>query len=289
MFGISAALTTPFDNGGSVDHARLNRHIAGLRDAGCSSVTLFGTTGEGPSVAVEARLATLAAVIGAGTDPDRVILALHGAAAGDIVEQARTALAMGVSRFLLPPPCYFDHPPEAGLSDWFAAVFAPLSGSAAQVILYHIPQVTGVGLPVSLAAALGAAFPGLVLGVKDSSGDFDNTRELLKLPGLQILVGDERQLAAGARLGAAGAISGIANLFPERLARVLSSGKDDPVVNALVDRVVTYPVTPAIKAMVAHACADAAWRRCAPPLLAIDDEGSTALAKAHDAVARSPG
>lgn len=286
MLGISAALTTPFEGDGSVGHIRLNRHIASLMDAGCRSVTLFGSTGEGPSVAVDARLATLGAVIGAGTDPARVILALHGNAAGEIVVQARAAMAMGITRFLLPPPCYFGHPSDAGLANWFGAVFSQFAGSAARFILYHIPQVIGVGLPISLVAALKSEFPEAILGVKDSSGDFGNTRELLKLKGIQTLVGDERQLAAGARLGAAGAISGIANLFPERLAQMLYSGKDDPGITALVDKVLAYPVTPAVKALVAHRYSDQEWLRTAPPLVAVSDGDYATLAKTLDAVAR---
>ncbi len=289
MFGISAALTTPLEPGGGadVDHARLNRHIAALTAAGCASVTLFGTTGEGPSFTPRARLETLGAVIAAGTAPDRLVLALHGTAVGDIVEQAQAALSLGVSRFLLPPPSYFAGPSDTGLGDWFAAILSRLADSPARFILYHIPQVIGVALPVTLVATLKAAFPGAVFGVKDSSGDFANTRALLGLEGLQILVGDERQLAAAAKLGAAGAISGMANLFPGRLARMLTTGTDDKAICALVDTVLNYPVTPAIKTLVAHRHDDPAWRRCAPPLEAIPHPGRRILTAALDAAAEA--
>jgi 4-hydroxy-tetrahydrodipicolinate synthase len=284
VFGISAALTTPFSDDGSVDYNRLNDHIKTVLSQGCPSVTLFGTTGEGPSLATNERLATLRAVIGAKIAPDHLVLALHGAAAPEIVDQAKAALALGVARFLLPPPCYFNAPPTAGLAAWFASILSQLDGSDAKIILYHIPQVIGVGVPVDLVAHLKEHFADLVFAVKDSSGSFENTKQLLGLTGLHVLIGDERLLAPGARLGAAGAISGMANIFPARLSRVLATGIGDPGIDALVDTVVGFDVTPAIKSLVARKYADMAWRRTRAPLVSTADRDYATLIRAFDAL-----
>ncbi|HHS82570.1 MAG TPA: dihydrodipicolinate synthase family protein [Devosia sp.] len=283
-FGISAALTTPFDADGQIDQERLLRHMRNLLSRGCRSVTLFGTTGEGPSIETEERLDLLGRLAGESMDPARINLALHGTSASQVAQQARAALKLGVTTFLLPPPCYYDQPPEEGLANWFRGVLSQFAGTDARFILYHIPQVIGVGLSVSLVQTLKSAFGPQVYGVKDSAGDFTHTSRLLALDDLQILVGDERQLARGARLGAAGAISGIANMFPQRLVHCLETGKEDPSINRLVDEVVRFPVTPAVKAMVAHSYCDPQWRRTAPPLVALDDNAYVRLAEAHDEV-----
>ena len=282
MFGVSAALTTPFNDDDSVDFARLNNHIKTVLFDGCTSVTFFGTTGEGASVANNMRLETIRMAINAGIDPDKFILALHGAAADDIVLQAKAALQMGVQRFLLPPPCYFHDPTDQGLFGWFNSILSQFSGTPAEFILYHIPQVIGVGLPIDLIGQLKAAHPNAVYGVKDSSGSFENTVELLQLSDLKILVGDERLLAEAVKRGASGAISGIANLFSGRLSQVIATGKNDPAINRLVDTVLQFPVTPAIKALVAHKYADNQWRRTTPPLIAISDTDYQILANAYD-------
>lgn len=287
MFGISAALTTPVAPDGSVDHACLNAHIATVLSEACTSVTLFGTTGEGASVAQDARIETVHAVIDAGIDPAKLVLTLHGVAADDVARQAAAALDMGVARFLLPPPCYFSQPSDAGLYNWFTQVLSPFTGTGAQFILYHIPQVIGVGLSIDLIVALKAAFPAQVLGVKDSSGALENTRNLLQLPGLEILVGDERLLATCVKDGASGSISGIANLFSTRLAAVLASGVDDPGINHLVDAVLKMPVTPAIKALVAHKYDTQAWRKTFAPLDPTPDADIATLTQAYDKVATS--
>lgn len=287
MFGISAALTTPFKSDYSVDITRLSNHIRIVLSEGCNSVTLFGTTGEGPSLSPDIRLETVSAVLKSGIDPARFVLAIYGTASTDIVRQVEMAMSLGLRRFLLPPPFYYGEPTMTGLSAWFDQTLSPFEVTNAQFILYHIPQVIGVGLPIDLVAQLKAAYPDIIYGVKDSSGSFENTRNLLQLSGLNILVGDERQLAACAKNGASGAISGIANLFPNRLARVLATGSDDADINQLVDTVLKFPVTPAIKALVANKYGAPEWRKSAPPLETLVDTAYTELAKAHDLVGDS--
>lgn len=82
---------------------------------------------------------------------------------------------------------------------------------------------------------------------------------------IAILIGDERDLAAGVRLGGQGAISGMANLFPDRLLRMINDGQDDAELVAAVQQLLNYPVTPAVKAMVARHTGDKEWRRVRAP------------------------
>ena len=95
--------------------------------------------------------------------------------------------------------------------------------------------MTGVPLSVDLIGRLKTAFPGVVAGVKDSSGEWQNTEKLLAAHGdLQILVGDERQLARAVRQGGAGTICGLANLMPGVVRKAAHDGVDDPrIANAV--------------------------------------------------------
>ena len=141
---------------------------------------------------------------------------------------------------------------DEGLFDWFAAVLTGLGSKASNVILYHIPQVTSVGLSMALVDRLKKAFPKQVAGVKDSSGDWDNAQALLKHHGeLHILIGDERLLAKAMNLGASGAITGLANIAPD-LMKPLIDGIEEPRVNAMVEAVLPFAVTAAVKALVGH-------------------------------------
>jgi len=238
-----------------IDISRLRRAIATSSapclnsvSLSCGSYLANSLTQSANTVAIPCERKSVSVT---GVDIRSVIL-FAAAAVGDVRHQIAAALDMGVTRFLLPPPCYFGQPSDTGLFAWFAQVLAPFATTDAQCILYHIPQIIGVGLSIDLVAALKAAFCAQVLGVKDSSGSLENTHNLLQLKGLQILVGDERLLATCVQHGISGSISGIANLFSARLVTVLATGTGDPGINNLVDEVLKCPVTPAIKALVAQ-------------------------------------
>jgi len=189
----------------------------------------------------------------------------------------------GVRAILLAPPFYFKDVGEAGLLAWFSEVISGLGRDAPGVILYNIPSVTAVPISPGLVGKLRAACPGAVIGIKDSSGDIAATRAFLEAHGdLSILVGDERHLAEGVRLGAEGSISGLANIIPGDIARMIAEGRDMAHVTALVSAVLRHPVTPAVKALLAHRAGDPEWLHCRPPLEALSPEAAGALAAEFD-------
>jgi 4-hydroxy-tetrahydrodipicolinate synthase len=288
-FGLSCAITTPMREGGGVDLPRLVKHARHVLAQGCDSVTLYGTTGEGAALGLPARGAMMGALIGAGIDPARQIYA--GVAASSLheaVEQGRLALDAGAKGLLVAPPFYFKGVSDEGLYRWFSQFFEKLGGSVRNVILYHIPSVTAVDISVGLVQRLKTAFPGIVVGVKDSSGSYANTEALLKAHGeLAILVGDERQLAKAVRNGAQGTICGVANLVPHLLRPMVYEGVDSPVVNALVDEICSHPVLPAVKALVGHLHGDAGYGAMRAPLEALDEGTRQRLFSAFDRITQA--
>ena len=171
---------------------------------------------------------------------DTAVVGIAASSVEDAIAQGRAGLMLGCPGFLLAPPFYFKNPGDEGLFDWFAAVLTGLGPLASNVILYHIPQVTSVGLSVALIDRLKKAFPGQVKGVKDSSGDWENTQALLKHHGdLHILIGDERLLAKGMNLGASGTICGLANIAPDLMQRPVN-GIEEPQVAAMIEIVLPY-------------------------------------------------
>jgi 4-hydroxy-tetrahydrodipicolinate synthase len=283
-FGLSCALALPLNDDGSIDYPLLGTHARSCLDAGCSSVTVFGTTGEGASVSLAERAKTLGALLSAEIDPHKEIIGgIASASIGDAVEQIRILNDSGCGRILLAPPFYFKGLREEGLYDWFAWVLGRTAESVLGVILYHIPSVTQVPLSVDLISRLRAAFPGVIIGVKDSGGDWSFTESLLGAHAdLSILIGDERHLAAAVRLGASGAISGLANLFPAVLLPLIEQGKDDSRVTDLITAILKYPVTPAVKALLAYCSGNNQWLNTRPPLVRLSEEEVKELGAAYD-------
>lgn len=285
-FGLSCAITTPMRDGGAVDLPRLVKHARHVLAEGCDSVTLFGTTGEGAALGLPARGAMMGALIGAGIDPARQIYAgIAASSLHEAVEQGRLALDAGAKGLLLAPPFYFKGVSDEGLYRWFSQYFEQLGASVRNVILYHIPSVTAVAISIDLVQRLKTAFPGIVAGVKDSSGSYANTEALLKAHGeLAILVGDERQLAKAVRNGAQGSICGVANLVPQLLRPMVYEGKDSPVVNALVDEICSHPVLASVKALVGHVHGDSGYGAMRAPLEALDEGTRQRLFAAFDRI-----
>ncbi|MDX8467284.1 dihydrodipicolinate synthase family protein [Mesorhizobium sp. VK23B] len=266
-FGLSVALTTPFDASGRIAVPLMTAHARACLDAGCSSVTLFGTTGEGASVGTAERPAVIGAMLAAGIAADQLVAGVLVDAAEDAAEQSRQALQRGARNILLAPPSYFKNVGDDGLFGWFAAVFAALGPLARGVLLYNIPSVTTVRLSLDLIGRLRKAYPGVVAGVKDSGGDWAYSEALLKAHGdLIILIGDERHLAPAVRIGGQGAISGMANFAAGELRAIVESGRDDSRVEGFVLELLRHPVIPAVKAMVARQTGDERWLTVRPPL-----------------------
>jgi 4-hydroxy-tetrahydrodipicolinate synthase len=266
-----------------IDSAAAIKHARSCLQNGCSSVTLFGTTGEGSSIANSERSALLGAFLDAGIAPEQIVVGVMANSYTDAALQSHEALDIGCRSILLAPPSYFKHLSDDGLFDWFSSVFNRIGKSARSVILYNIPSVTAVEISVDLVTRLREAFPEVIAGVKDSSGDWPFTQSLLaRHNDLTILIGDERGLAAGVRRGGQGAISGLANVCPHRLLPMAMEGREDADVTEAVNQISAFPVIPAIKALIAHRTGMEGWRRARAPLRTLSDSDYSRLIATMD-------
>lgn len=289
-FGLSCALATPFQSNFTIDHNRLADHALWCLDTGCSSLTLFGTTGEGASVSRAERDEILGTLLSAGIEPGRQLVGgVLTTSVGDAAEQIEILNDAGCQRILLAPPFYFKGVSEEGLYDWFAQLAEKVACRSLAFILYHIPSSTHVPLTVDLVGRLKAAYPDLVIGVKDSGGDPAFTEALLASHSdLLILIGDERHLAAGVRLGAKGAISGLANICPAELLPLVESGLNDSRITELVNELLKYPATSSVKALIGRRKNDALWLNVRPPLTRISDQTAQQLVSTYDRIFALP-
>ena len=285
-FGLSAALISPFHSDGTVDLARLVTHAQHVLANGCDSLTLFGTTGEGFSIGLQDRALMLGAIAGSGIPlSEKVYAGVSATTIADAVEQASCALDLGAKGLLLAPPFYFKGVDDEGLYAWFSRVIEALGGSARGIILYHIPGQTAVPLSVALVDRLKQAFPQVIAGVKDSSGDWSSTQAFLQAHGeLAILVGDERQLARGMQNGAEGSICGLANFVPGILRSLIHQGQDDARIVSLVELILQYPLLAAIKVLAGHQHKDHAYDTIRPPLSGLSGQQRIALTDAFDSI-----
>lgn len=277
-FGISVALLTPFHADGSLDIPAFCAHANSVLENGANGVTPFGTTGEGASIAFDERPKAISALIQSGIDPEKMTLGLCGSAIGDVLAQIRQGVEQGVNQFLLLPPFYFKGLDDDGLFDWHARLFDSADPSA-KFILYHIPQVTQVPLSGGLIKRLRADYPDRILAIKDSAGQWEHTQTLLKDGNIPVLVGDERLLHKAAAMGGVGSICGLANLYPRRMRTLFETQVEDKALSSDVDLIVSVPVIPALKHIMATITGETNWINIRAPLQPLSGAARAVIAE----------
>ncbi|HET9752883.1 MAG TPA: dihydrodipicolinate synthase family protein [Myxococcales bacterium] len=283
MQGVLAPVLTPFDSNLDPDPALFLRHCSALLDDGCDALAPFGTTSEANSLSVEEREGLLAALVEGGVPPGRLVPGTGCCALSDTVRLSRAAARAGCAGVLMLPPFYYKNVSEEGLFRSFAAVIDRVGEPRLRVYLYHIPPVSQVGIPLRVIERLLARYPGVVVGIKDSSGDFENTRAMLRaFPGFEIFVGSEKFLLRNLQEGGAGCITATANVNARAIARAFRERSEER--QREIDRVRSayekFPMIPALKETVARRTGAASWRILRPPLLELSAEQREALVKA---------
>ena len=136
-----------------------------------------------------------------------------------------------------------------------------------------------------LVSRLRTAFPDMITGIKDYSGDWATAEAFLAAHGdLAILVGDERLLGRAMARGCKARSAASPASPPELLSGVIHAGADEPRLIPAVNMVVANPVMPAVKALVAHGLGDPGYARTRPPLVDLDPPRAASLARDFEAL-----
>ena len=270
--GVIAPVVTPFGEDGSPDLDRFVEHCEWLLEDGCTGLAPFGTTSEGNSVGLDERMELLEELVDAEIDPKKLMPGTGSCAVADAIILAEHAVELGCGGVLMLPPFYYKNPSEEGLFRFFAEVIEEVADDALRVYLYHIPPVAQVGFPLTLIDRLRKEFPKIIVGLKDSSGDWANTKAILDaFPGFEVFPGSEVFLLDGLRNGAAGCISATANVSAKAIRQVYDNwqGPDadklQAEITALRKAIQAYPMIPVLKALIAHYREDPGWAVVRPP------------------------
>jgi 4-hydroxy-tetrahydrodipicolinate synthase len=280
--GVYCASATPVLADLSPNLPAFAAHCRWLISEGCDGVALLGTTGEANSFSSTERKTILEAALTAGLRPDQLMPGTGVANIPETVDLTRHALAQGVTRVVMLPPFYYKGVTDEGLYAAFARVIEGVADPRLQVVLYHIPQMSGIAISHDLIDRLRVAFPQTVVGIKDSAGKLDNMAAMIaRFPGFSVLAGADPLLLPLMQIGGAGSITATSNLVGRELALVYRAA-NDPAQTAAVAQAQTrieafrnlsnsYVQLPAIKGMIRYQTGDAGWSRMRPPLIDLSD------------------
>lgn len=294
--GVFAAALTPLTADLSPDVARLAGHCRWLLDHGCDGLAVLGTTGEANSFSVDERLAILEGLAEAGI-PGRALMPGTGCCAvPDTVRLTRRAVELGAAGVLVLPPFYYKNVSDDGLFAAYSEVIERVGDTRLKVYLYHFPQMSAVPISYGLIERLLERYPDTVAGMKDSSGDLDNmTGAARAFPGFAVFSGSEELFLPLLRAGGAGCITAVNNVASPLAARVYAGWRegndieaDNGLLVAVRQAIVRYPLSAALKEIMARLTGDGDWRRVRPPLRPMEDGDAAALAGALDDAGYTP-
>ena len=285
--GVLAPVVTPFRADFSPDTERFIAHCQWLLSQNCG-LAVFGTTSEANSLAVEERSTLLDELVAAGVDPSRMMVGTGCCSITETVKLTSQAVKHGCAGVLMLPPFYYKGVGDEGLYRHFSEVVQRVGDARLRIYLYHIPPVAVVGITTGLVERLLKSYPNAIAGMKDSSGDWNNTKTFLDAfaqSGFDVFAGSESFLLVNLRNGGAGTISATANVNPAAIHKLYAEWKsadaDDQQAKLNVIRDTfgkKYPLISALKQGIAIYANDPAWTKVRPPLVELTAEQAEALA-----------
>lgn len=273
--GVFSPVVTPFKADLSPDPERFITQCRWLLAQNCG-LAVFGTNSEANSMSVNERIALLDALLAADIDPSRMMPGTGCCALTDSVRLTEHAVKAGCAGVLMLPPFYYKDVSEDGLFRNYAEIIERVGDSRLRIYLYHIPPVAVVGITPKLVERLLKAYPTAIAGMKDSSGDWNNTKTFLDAfakQGFDVFAGSESFLLANMRNGGAGCISATANVNPAAIDKLYREWKNpdadaqQEALNAVRKTVGQYVMIPALKQVIAHYANDPDWVTVRPPLV----------------------
>jgi len=289
--GVLVPALTPFHHDLGVDVERFVGHCRWLLAEGANGLAVFGTTSEANSLTIAERTTLLERLIECGIPPGVLMPGTGCCALPDTVALTRHAVEHRCFGVLLLPPFYYKGVSDDGIFASVAEIIQRVADSRLRVYLYHIPPMAGVGFSLPLIERLLKAYPGVVAGLKDSSGDWKNTQALLEaFPGFEVFPGSETHMLDALRLGGAGCISATANVNVAAIGKLVrgwttpdadAMQRDIAAVRAAIQK---FPMVAANKAILAELQEADAWNVLRPPLLPLAADAKAQLFSSLEAL-----
>lgn len=288
--GVNVAVLTAMRPDLTVDLDLMASHSRWLLEQGANGLGVLGTTGEANSLGISERLHLMEGLVERGLPAEKMLPGVGVPAIPDTVAMARRAGELGCRGCLVLPPFFYKNPSEDGLFAYYSEIIQRVGGAVA-LYFYHFPAQSAVPITVSLIERLQRAHPGGMRGIKDSTGDWSNTKSYIDnfaADGFEVYCGDDGHLLQNLQAGGAGSISAASNVSAATNARVYATW-DKPeaaiaqqALTAMRGAITSAPLIPGLKALVARHTGDADWETIRPPHLKLNSEQKAKLFSTFD-------
>ena len=284
--GVLAPVITPFTDNLRPDSQRFIKHCNWIVAQG-ANLAVFGTNSEANSLNLAEKIHLLEELVMAGVNPEKLMPGTGCCALSDSIILTKRAVELGCGGVLMLPPFYYKGVSDQGLFDFYAQVIESVADDKLHIYLYHIPPISQISISLGLIEKLAAKYPINIAGIKDSSGDWNQTKAFndLAIENFAVFCGSESFLLQNMRTGGAGCISATANVNPSAIMGLYKHWQDSGAEQRQKDlnkiRIIfqAYPMIPALKAATAMYGEDSEWVRVRPPLTKLTDEQYSDLSR----------
>ena len=211
--GIMPALVTPFSKEGKqFDEEQMRVLVNHCIESGVHGVVPCGTTGEFVNMTVEERKRVIDVVVDEANGRAAVVAGTGASGTDEALGMAKYAKDAGADAALIVTP-YYLKPTSRGIYEHYFTIASEMADFP--IILYNIPQCTGLPLPWQMVEDL-AQVPNIV-GLKDSSGQLSFILAVLEKvrDKINVMCGHDEVVVAALAAGASGAILASANFISD--------------------------------------------------------------------------
>jgi 4-hydroxy-tetrahydrodipicolinate synthase len=278
---VYSAVLTPFKKDLTIDTKLFISHCEFLLKNNISLAPL-GTTGEANSISISEKLDLIKTLANSDLPKEKIIIGTGNTSFVDAALLTKTAVENKIYSALLLPPFYYKNVSDEGVYQYYKEIINTVKSTNLRIFLYNIPQVSGVTISIDLVNRLKKEFSDTITGIKDSSGNFENTKKYKEIKNFIVYPGSEKFLYDGLNIGCSGCISATTNVNIEAAKLINSFDKSEgksinKKIKAVRDVFEKYPVIPSLKATKIKE--DSNWSNIRPPLVALTDQQRSNLAK----------
>ena len=278
---VYSAVLTPFKKDLTIDTKLFMSHCEFLLKNNISLAPL-GTTGEANSVSISEKIDLIKTIANSDLPKEKIIVGTGNTSFVDAAFLTKTAVENKIYSVLLLPPFYYKNVSDEGVYQYYKEIINTVKSTNLRIFLYNIPQVSGVTISIDLVNRLKKEFSDIITGIKDSSGNFENTKKYKEVKNFIVYPGSEKFLYDGLHIGCSGCISATTNVNIEaaKLINFFNKSEGELInkkIKAVRDIFEKYPVIPALKATKIKE--DSNWSNIRPPLVALTDQQRSNLAK----------
>ncbi|MBN1328900.1 MAG: dihydrodipicolinate synthase family protein [Candidatus Heimdallarchaeota archaeon] len=230
FIGIYVSILTPFNENLEIDYETIKEQIDYIIAKGIHGIVTCGVNGEFSSLTIEERKKVIKTSIDAVKGRTPIIAGAYSNSYKGTIDLIKYAEENGATASIITRPYFFRKPTEEGLCDYFSKIFDEIKRFP--IFLCNVPIYTPMEFSTELIERLLMKYKNIA-GIKDLSGSTDI---ILKYAGtfeeLSVLVGSDRLVYNGLNAGCDGAVSAIANIFPEHLLKIYETYKTGDVDKA---------------------------------------------------------